>query len=132
MARKTQNAQISAPLTDIQVRNAKPKAKAYTLANGGGMYLEIALTGSNTRLTFGPYPEVPFLDARQKRIDKINKATANANTFEAVAPEWHDNNLRSWRPRTAKNILHRLEIDVFPLPPVYTSLVPAARFSLTL
>ena len=54
LARKTQNAQISAPLTDIQVRNAKPKAKAYTLANGGGMYLEIALTGSNTRLTFGP------------------------------------------------------------------------------
>jgi hypothetical protein len=33
------------PLTDIQVKNAKPKAKAYTLA-GGGMYVEIAPTGS--------------------------------------------------------------------------------------
>ena len=32
-----------------------------------------------------------------------------------MAPEWGDNKLRSWRPRTATNILHRLEIDVFPL-----------------
>jgi len=27
------------PLTDIQVRNAKPKDKAYKLADGAGMYL---------------------------------------------------------------------------------------------
>lgn len=136
---------LATPLTDIQVKNAKPKAKAYTLADGGGMYLEIAPTGSkiwrmayrqpngkNTRLTFGAYPEVSLLDARQKRmdarkqkaagidpaqakrIDKTNKATANANTFEAVAREWHTNQLETWQPRTAANILHRLEVDIFP------------------
>jgi integrase len=137
---------LATPLTDIQVRNAKPKDKPYTLADGGGMYLEVAPSGSkiwrmayrqpngkNTRLTFGSYPEVSLLDARQKRmdarkqkaagsdpaqakrIDKINKATANANTFEAVAREWHTNSLASWQPRTATNILHRLEVDIFPL-----------------
>jgi integrase len=137
---------LAKPLTDIQVRTAKPKEKPYTLADGGGMYLEVAPTGSkiwrmsyrqpngkNTRLTFGPYPEVSLLDARQKRmdakkqktagvdpaqanrIDKINKATANANTFEAVAREWHANKLETWQPRTASNVLHRLEKDVFPL-----------------
>ena len=37
---------LATPLTDIQVKNAKPKAKTYTLADGGGMYLEIAPTGS--------------------------------------------------------------------------------------
>lgn len=137
---------LATPLTDIQVKNAKPKDKAYTLADGDGMYLEVSPAGSkiwrmayrqpngkNTRLTFGAYPEVSLLDARlkrmdarkqkaagtdpaqAKRIDKINKATANANTFEAVAREWHANKLESWQPRTAANVLHRLEVDVFPL-----------------
>ena len=137
---------LATPLTDIQVRNAKPKGKPYTLADGGGMYLEVAPTGSkiwrmayrqpngkNTRMTFGAYPEVTLLDARQKRmdakkqkaagtdpaqakrIDKISKATASANTFEAVAREWHANKLDTWQERTAINIMHRLEVDVFPL-----------------
>jgi integrase len=137
---------LATPLTDIQVRNAKPKDKPYTMADGGGMYLEIVPTGSkiwrmsyrqptgkNTRLTFGAYPEVSLLDARQKRMDakkqraagidpaqanrinKANNATANANTFEAVARDWHANKLDAWQERTAENILHRLELDVFPL-----------------
>lgn len=37
---------LATPLTDIQVRNAKPKEKPYTLADGGGMYLEVMPTGS--------------------------------------------------------------------------------------
>lgn len=137
---------LATPLTDIQVRNAKPREKTYTLADGDGMYLEVTPTGSkiwrmayrqptgkNTRLTFGAYPEVSLLDARQKRmearkqraagadpaqarrIEKINKAAADANTFEAIARDWHANTLDTWQPRTAANILHRLEVDVFPL-----------------
>lgn len=137
---------LATPLTDVQVKNAKPRAKTYTLADGDGMYLEVSPTGSkiwrmayrqpngkNTRLTFGSYPAVSLLDARAKRmearkqkaagtdpaqakrIDKINKATANANTFEAVAREWHANKLDTWQERTATNIMHRLEVDVFPL-----------------
>jgi len=73
---------LATPLTDIQIKNAKPKDKPYTLADGGGMYLEVMPTGSkiwrmayrqangkNNRLTFGPYPEVSLLDARAKRMD---------------------------------------------------------------
>ena len=85
------------------------------------------------RLAFGSYPEVTLADARKKRdiakkqkangidpaqakrIEKQEKAASNANTFEAVAREWHQNKLESWQPRTAKNVLHRLEKDVFPL-----------------
>lgn len=90
-------------------------------------------TGKESRLAFGAYPEVTLADARAKRdaarkqmaggvdpaqakrIEKQQKATAAANTFEAVAREWHTNKLDTWQPRTADNILHRLEIDVFPL-----------------
>ncbi len=39
---------LATPLTDIKARNAKPKDKAYTLADGGGMYLEVAPSGSKT------------------------------------------------------------------------------------
>lgn len=137
---------LAKPLTDTQVKNAKPKDKTYTLADGGGMYLEVAPTGSriwrmsyrqpdgkNTRLTFGAYPEVSLLDARKKRMDarelrtqgkdpaqvkrieKAVKAIAAANTFQAIAYEWYANRLDTWQPRTATNVLHRLEKDVFPL-----------------
>jgi integrase len=53
--------------------------------------------------------------AQARRIEKIIRAKADADTFEAVAREWHANTLETWQPRTAANILHRLEVDVFPL-----------------
>jgi hypothetical protein len=37
---------IVPPLTDIQVKNTKPKDKPYKLADGGGLYLEVMPTGS--------------------------------------------------------------------------------------
>lgn len=33
------------PLTDLAVRNAKPKDKPNKLADGGGMYMEVMPTG---------------------------------------------------------------------------------------
>jgi len=89
--------------------------------------------GKEGQLAFGAYPEVTLAEAREKRdiakkqksngidpaqakrIEKQEKAASNANTFEAVAREWHANKLESWQPGTARNLLHRLEKDVFPL-----------------
>ena len=88
---------------------------------------------TSTRLTFGHYPALGLAEARQKRaeakkqivegvdpaqakrVEKVASATAAANTFEAVARMWHENKLEQWQVRTAANILHRLEQDVFPL-----------------
>ena len=39
-------ARIALPLSDMRIKNAKPKAKSYKLADGGGLYLEIMPTGS--------------------------------------------------------------------------------------
>jgi len=133
------------PLTELQVKAAKPKAKPYKLFDGGGLYLLInhdgarywrmkyRFLGKEKLLALGKYPDVTLASARRmrdaargivlgggdpnqsKRIEKQNKALANADTFEAVAREWHANKLESWQPRTSKNILHRLEKDVFPL-----------------
>jgi len=68
------------PLTDAQVKNAKPKLKSYKLSDGAGLYLEVMPTGSKlwrmkfkrangkeSRLAFGAYPEISLAEARDKR-----------------------------------------------------------------
>lgn len=136
---------LATPLTDIQVRTAKPKEKPYKLADGGGLHLLVKpsgtkywrmsfrFAGNEGLLSFGKYPEISLIEARKlrtqarekiltgvdpsqaKRIEKISRSIASANTFEAVAREWHANKLDSWQERTAKNVLDRLEKDVFPV-----------------
>jgi len=39
-------ARTTTALSDMQVRNAKPKAKTHNLFDGGGLYVEVAPTGS--------------------------------------------------------------------------------------
>lgn len=68
------------PLTDIQLRNAKPADKSFKLADGGGLYVEVMPSGAKywrmkvrqangkeTRLSFGTYPEVSLATARAER-----------------------------------------------------------------
>ena len=136
---------LAVPLTDLDVRNAKGSDKPRKLADGGGMYLLINPDGARywrmgyrfggieRLLSFGKYPNVSLAEARSKRIAardnikngidpaqakriaKQNRSIEAANTFEAVAREWHSNMLAAWQPRTGKNVLDRLEKDVFPL-----------------
>lgn len=107
------------PLTDIAVKNAKPKDKPYRLADEKGMYLEIQPNGSKywrlkyriggkeKLLALGVYPGTTLANARRQRDDareliaagtdpgktkkaaKTAQASAAANTFEAVARRWH-------------------------------------------
>jgi len=65
-------------LSDAAVKKAKPEAKAYKMADGGGMYLEVMPTGSKywrlkyrfggkeKRLAFGVYPDVSLAQARER------------------------------------------------------------------
>ncbi len=107
----------------------------YLLVKAAGRYwrMDYAFSGKRKTLALGVYPAVSLANARKrrdaarellandtdpaqaKRIEKANKALSNANTFEAVARHWHTNKLDSWQPRTAANIMHRLEQDIFPL-----------------
>ena len=131
-------------LSDIQCRNAKPADKTKRLSDGAGMYLEITpkgakywrmkyrIHGKEKRLAIGVYPEVSLSEAREKRdearkllregIDpsfakqeqkRAAKMEAN-NSFEKIARQWHDHNISRWSEGYAKEILHRMENDVFP------------------
>lgn len=126
---------LATPLTDIQPRTAKRKYKPYKLTDGGGLYLLVNPDGSKywrmgyrfggvqRLLAFGKYPEISLADARKaraaaraqinagidpaqtRRIEKRQKAIEAANTFEAIAREWHRHKVDSWQPRTSTNVL---------------------------
>lgn len=132
------------PLTDVEVRNARPRDRAYRLTDGLGMYLEVSPTGSRywrfkyrfagkeKRLALGVYPEVGAKEARMRRDDarkllangvdpgierKVQKAASverAANSFEAVAREWFARQAPGWAASHADKIIGRLENDVFP------------------
>jgi len=106
------------PLTDMQARRAKPGDKAYKLADSGGLYLYVApsgfrswrmkyrFAGKEKVLTFGRYPEVSLVEARDRRDDarrllrdhkdpvvegrkrKMAAFAAAGATFEVVARRW--------------------------------------------
>jgi integrase len=132
------------PLSDIQVKSAKPKVRDYKLNDGFGLYLLITPTGGKLwrfdyrhdakrkTMAFGAYPAITLADARQRRDDakkllangvdpsevkKAQKAATVAeteNSFEVVAREWHGKFSGQWSPGHAKTTMDRLERDVFP------------------
>jgi integrase len=95
-------------LSDVKLRTAKPRDKAYKLADGGGLYIEIYPNGSKlwrlkyrredgteTRLSLGPYPANTLTVARTKReslkqqkregVDPSNeRRSAKARRMEAA------------------------------------------------
>ncbi|WP_351189426.1 integrase domain-containing protein [Shewanella sp. TB4-MNA-CIBAN-0142] len=70
------------PLTNTQVKQAKPKDKEYNLSDGEGLMLRVKPTGSKlwifnyyhpftnkrVNISFGSYPDLSLADAREKRV----------------------------------------------------------------
>ncbi len=131
-------------LSDPAVRKAKPEAKPYKMADGGGMYLEVMPNGSRywrlkyrvagkeKRLALGVYPDVSLKDARARR-DEARKVLANggdpgavkqaqkrqakiaaANSFEKIAREYHALKAPMWSDHHATDWINTLEREVFP------------------
>src|SRR5215475_1252341 len=125
------------PLTDIKIRSAKPQHKTYKLFDSGGLYLEVTIGGrkywrwkyrfggKEKRLAFGVYPHVTLKMAREERDDarsqlasgvdpgearKAEKvAQAGAESFEAIAREWHAKFSPGWVANHGDRILRRIE-----------------------
>lgn len=82
------------PLTDTEIKNAKPKEKKYTLSDGNGLQLVIkpdgkkiweiryTVEGKPKTTTAGTYPSVSLKDARNKRDQFKNKANAGIDPIK--------------------------------------------------
>jgi integrase len=131
-------------LSDIQVKNAKPQAKEVKLFDGGGLFLLVTPSGGQLwrfkyrfggkekQLSFGAYPAISLVGARQRREDakkllangvdpsEMKKSLQQAkialdeNSFEIVAREWITKFSNKWSQVHATTIMDRLEKDVFP------------------
>lgn len=132
---------LTIPLVPMQISNAKPKAKDYKLADGGGLYLLVTPSGGKLwrlkyrfggrekKLALGAFPEISLLDARHKR-DQARKLVAKGvdpgekkkeqeaegiNTFAKVAAEWLEYKKTSrFSGRHADRVWRALENDVLP------------------
>lgn len=123
-------------------------------ADGGGMYLLVKAAGRYWRMDYrhggkrktlalGTYPEVSLAKARQKRdkarellaegIDpsaakqaaKAAESVAAANTYEALAREFHALHCDGWSVRYAAKWIERMEKDLFP----YIGRLPVSAIS---
>ncbi|AYY50491.1 TPA: tyrosine-type recombinase/integrase [Klebsiella oxytoca] len=127
-----------------QVDAAKPREKAYKLADGAGLYLEVVPSGSRywrmkyrfngkeKRLAFGVYPAVSLAQARAlrdeakkklaegidpsfaKKEEKLVRDVQLNNTFQAVALEWHGTKVSRWSEGYASDIIEAFNKDIFP------------------
>jgi integrase len=127
-------------LTDAWLRAAKPAHKVFRKADGGGLCIEIAVSGSKLWrlfyryggkqkiLTLGSYPLIGLAKAREERdeakklllkgVDPMEarkaKTVAAESSFETIARQWHEWKAKGLSPRYAQQIMDRLEADVFP------------------
>jgi integrase len=105
-------------LTDVAIRQAKPAAKQYKLADGAGLYLLVTpaggklwrlkyrMAGKEKLAAFGAYPEVSLADARKRRDEareqiaaskdpsrekrraKVRQRAEAMNTFAIISAEY--------------------------------------------
>jgi integrase len=132
------------PLTDKTIRKAKPEGKPVRLFDGRGLYLEVApsggkwwrwkyrFSGKEKRLSFGVYPEVSLMEARdvcddarkllksgvdpsqQRKSERQSQTDKAANSFEVVAREWLSKNKTVWSEGHTDRVISLFEHDILP------------------
>jgi hypothetical protein len=132
-------------LTIIEVKNAKPAASDYRLADSHGLFLHITTAGGKIwryryrvgprekTLTLGRYPEMGLVAAREahhearkmvsqgkdpaleKQKAKISRIEAAKITFRKVAEDWLADQEPIWSISNAKRVRNRFERDLYPL-----------------
>ena len=131
-------------LTDAIIKKAKPKAKPYRLSDRHGLSLLVYPTGGKcwryryyfagkeNMISLGTYPEISLDEARKRLTEartvkamgkdpsknkqeiKQELITNQENTFEKVAREWYEKNKGEWSSTHARDVLRRLEFNLFP------------------
>ena len=133
------------PLTDLEIRRAKTKEKAYRMSDSGSLYLWVTPAGGKLwrwaythegkekLMAFGKYPDVPLVLARerhaearkllavgidpmeQRKIAKTAEKAAAENSFQTIAGCWFEH----WRAeKSAQHVdatRRRMDANILPL-----------------
>lgn len=132
-------------LTELAIKNLKPKAKLYKVADSNGLVMVVAPTGTKVwryryryqgapnNLSLGKYPTVTLAEARRKRdearallnagknpsrekkAEKLRKAYEDGNTFERIARECLAHRQSNMNEKYRDQCLTRMEQHVFPM-----------------
>ena len=131
-------------LTELAIKNLKPKSKPYRVTDSEGLCIEVSpaggklwrwryyYQGKEQMLALGKYPNVTLSEARKKRnearelvdtgkhptrekkIQKLRKAHEGANTFESITRRWLEMKEEGLNKKYSKQCLARMEQLVFP------------------
>lgn len=132
------------PLTDLAIKNLKPRNKSYRVADGGGLCIEVSCTGGKywryryrfhgkpQMYTLGKYPAISLSKARElrdetrilvdagkhptreKQASKLRQAYIYDNSFKKVATHWHEEKRKNLNEKYRKQSFSVLETHVFP------------------
>ena len=130
------------PLTQFDLKNAKPAAKPYKMADGGGLHIVVQPNGSKhwrmkyrflgkeRLLSFGAYPLFSLAEARSKRdeakkllaagvdpgvkkkLDRLAAQTSARNTFALIAEELIETHEARGSAEATKSKLRWLLLDI--------------------
>jgi integrase len=133
------------PLTDTEIRKARPSDKPYRLSDSGSLYLWVTPAGGKLwrwaykhegkekLMSFGKYPDVPLVQARERRhiearkllasgldpmaerksVKTLEKA-ASENSFQSIASLWMEHWQDGKSPRHVDTVKRRMEADILP------------------
>src|SRR3569833_639809 len=132
------------PLKDVQIRNAKPRAKAYKLYDGSGLFVLVHPSGSRywrlkyhyadkeKVLALGVYPKLTAVVARasaeeartlvkkgidpvtHKHVEKAHNIARALDTFDTVGAEWLSKRAGRWSTSYADRVRQTLWVNIMP------------------
>ncbi len=131
-------------LTDTEIKRAKATEKAYSMGDGGGLYLWVKPTGGKLwrwsyrfegkekLMSFGKYPDVSLALARdrhaearkllatgvdpmaQRKIEKRVQKVSSENSFQSVYARWLEYWQEGKSPRHVDSVRRRMAADILP------------------
>jgi integrase len=133
-----------AGLTDTEIKRAKAAEKAYSMGDGGGLYLWVKPTGGKLwrwsyrfegkekLMSLGKYPDVSLAQARERhtearkllatgvdpmalrKAEKTAEKVAVENSFQSVTAQWLEHWQEGKSPRHVDSVRRRMAADILP------------------
>lgn len=119
-------------LTDLDIKNLKPKETRYMVCDGDGLYIEVVPAGAKywwlrytvgtkrRKFSLGKYPDVSLKEARVEAILKRRASSISSGnipsdiTFKEVALDWFEKRVSGLTKQYADTQKARMETYVFP------------------